>query len=904
MVCLTKKWIWRCKLCGRSNTYVHLGILKPPTNGLQPNIVKYIEHIDWEEYLYIIMEYIPGGDLGSLINRNGPLSELEVKMMATQLLSALGYLHEKGITHRDVKPDNILIYNRNQLVVKLTDFGLSKMVDSEETFLRTFCGTLLYCAPEVYSEYREYDSTGQRNLRGIDRRLLPPQRYGHAVDIWSLAGVLFYSFCGSPPYPAKHGITYQELLNHIMSQPLDVRPLQMANVSDQGIRFVRSMLHINPAYRADIHALERNAWLTGEPSMSISIDSMDEVDMISTYVDPQLEEGTSQLSIQKPNEREIGNSEGNMSDLTELQQPEIPSSFNTSDNSVANESYGFMQQPLHNAGNGRLFGEVDPSALGSSGAVPLDLPRPEVNMNTNFPSHSFSRPSLYDPNEFLYDSREESNSQHLDPSVASHMSPPQVRSLQAPEINLCQPLDMDEPAVRSSSLMGAESMVGNLNMHSPSEAVSPGGIPTEVATEVSDVGVSLRRRREESYDSDESWRPAGLPMKKRRKSAREIDLPVPKAVFWNPKDKSTHHNNYPNMSLNDFKAYQEYAETKGERFAHGEDTFDRTMRSFRTSRSPSLEPEAMARAHSEPTKDEGRRMLMKRDERKLDAGPMKLTEPRPLLSKDTAMPSTARGSHEPDTNTFANGSPTNIPRSTTQPVVGNDFQPPKRILGKIISTSDSCLPTITLNITDIVTSWGRGFKNTIRYSNGQDIRVPKYAFKIFLFKPSFYKSDGSLPNNVIPGNGKNSSDQDMLFYISTKASQGITVNGVKLSSYDPQNPYTPSRSWGELRYGDIITVWQHNADKNQQTRFRFECYWGNSKDPRTETDRFHILPDSALLSDIEHVCLAQEMEMLDEIERRDEEEKLALAQDKKDEQARRAANVTQSFMGAPASAST
>jgi hypothetical protein len=206
-----------------------------------------------------------------------------------------------------------------------------------------------------------------------------------------------------------------------------------------------------------------------------------------------------------------------------------------------------------------------------------------------------------------------------------------------------------------------------------------------------------------------------------------------------------------------------------------------------------------------------------------------------------------------------------------------------------------------LNVTETVTSWGRGFKNTIRYSNGQDIRVPKYAFKIFLFKPNFYKADGGLPNNVTPGNGKNVSDQDMLFYISTKASQGITVNSVKLSSYNPQNPYTLSKSWGELRHGDTITVWQHDSDKTQHTRFRFECYWGTSKTPRTETDRFHILPNSALLSEIEYICLAQEKEILAEIERRDEEEKLALAADKKSKQASRASNVTQSFIGAPAS---
>jgi len=317
------------------------------------------------------MEFVPGGDLGTLISQERYLPEADVKIMAGQLLSALKHLHDKKITHRDVKPDNILIYTRHPLHVKLTDFGLSKMIDSEETFLRTFCGTLLYCAPEVYSEYREYDEeTGQRNRK--DRRALPKQRYGHAVDIWSLAGVLFYALCGSPPFPVKNGTSYQELLNRIMTQPLDIRPLQHANISDNGIRFVRSMLHTNPEHRATIEDLERASWFTGIDSQEFSLEE-DEIDLIGDgSIDPALEEGTSQLTI-NPNGHEMNDSEelrDDISDLTEVLPLEIPGSFETSDGNISiDESYGFMKENVH-PGNGRLFGEVNSSALGSSGVVP------------------------------------------------------------------------------------------------------------------------------------------------------------------------------------------------------------------------------------------------------------------------------------------------------------------------------------------------------------------------------------------------------------------------------------------------------------------------------------------------------------------------------------------------------
>jgi len=439
--------------------------------------------------------------------------------------------------------------------------------------------------------------------------------------------------------------------------------------------------------------------------------------------------------------------------------------------------------------------------------------------------------------------------------------------------------ESEHNATRSSSLMGAESMVGHLNMQSPvaafpSAAASPlvDEYTTEHAPGIVDTGVSLRRRREDDdlpTDGYKVWQPSDFPASKRQKSTREIDIQVPPSVFWDPKDKSTHHTDYPAMSYSNYRTYQEYAAKKGQTFTHGENIFENTMRSFR---SPSHENAAAVCAHSEPTRDEGRRMMMHGEESLLDDEEVGDSEPA-RTHRDITMPSTARGSNEPDLGTFESDPGINI-ISTAQPVVGNDFQPPKRILAKVLGHSDSCLPTVNLNVTEPFTSWGRGFKNTIRYSNGQDIRVPKYALKIFLFKPNFYTSAG-LPTNATPGNGKNSADHDMTFYISNKASSGITINGIKLPSFDRQNPCTPSKYWGELRNGDIINVWQHDSDKSQFTRFKFECYWGLSKNPRQAGQRFSILPEGELLDELESASLAQEAAILAEIDQREKDEKEA-----------------------------
>jgi serine/threonine protein kinase len=99
------------------------------------------------------MELVQHGDLGAYTTARKVMPEHDAVVVARQMLDALDYLHLNGITHRDVKPENILIAAPFPWVYKLSDFGLAKVVKNDETFLKTFCGTLLYLAPEVYPGY-------------------------------------------------------------------------------------------------------------------------------------------------------------------------------------------------------------------------------------------------------------------------------------------------------------------------------------------------------------------------------------------------------------------------------------------------------------------------------------------------------------------------------------------------------------------------------------------------------------------------------------------------------------------------------------------------------------------------------------------------------------------------------
>ena len=100
------------------------------------------------------MEFVPCGDMAPYTRKENHLDEPVLRSVTKQVLHALDYIHTNGVVHRDIKPENLLVYSKEPFVVKLADFGLSKMIDgNDKGGMVTFCGTLLYCAPEVYPEY-------------------------------------------------------------------------------------------------------------------------------------------------------------------------------------------------------------------------------------------------------------------------------------------------------------------------------------------------------------------------------------------------------------------------------------------------------------------------------------------------------------------------------------------------------------------------------------------------------------------------------------------------------------------------------------------------------------------------------------------------------------------------------
>src|SRR5918995_4548141 len=116
-----------------------------------PNIVQIydagVAELDGRETPYIVMEYIPGGDLKGLINSRGRLSGAELARLGEEVCAGLAHAHKRGVIHRDIKPHNILLDENGH--AKVTDFGIARALDmTRATRSGFFLGTALYSSPE------------------------------------------------------------------------------------------------------------------------------------------------------------------------------------------------------------------------------------------------------------------------------------------------------------------------------------------------------------------------------------------------------------------------------------------------------------------------------------------------------------------------------------------------------------------------------------------------------------------------------------------------------------------------------------------------------------------------------------------------------------------------------------
>lgn len=152
----------------------------------QPFVVNLHGYTQDNRYLYLVLEYVPGGELFTYLRGIGRLESDHARLYAAQITSIFEYLHSKNIIYRDLKPENLLIAADGYL--RLTDFGFAKTVESR-TY--TLCGTPEYLAPEI----------------------LLNKGHGKPVDWWTLGIIIYEMLAGIDPFSDEDPMAiYQKIL--------------------------------------------------------------------------------------------------------------------------------------------------------------------------------------------------------------------------------------------------------------------------------------------------------------------------------------------------------------------------------------------------------------------------------------------------------------------------------------------------------------------------------------------------------------------------------------------------------------------------------------------------------------------------------------------------------------------
>lgn len=224
-----------------------------------PHVVRLHEVLASRTKIYIILEYITGGELFDKIVHHGRLSELEARRYFQQLIDGVEYCHSKGVYHRDLKPENLLMDSQGNL--KISDFGLSAQPPEGVSLLKTTCGTPNYVAPEVL------------NHKGYD---------GAKADIWSCGVILYVLMAGYLPFDELDLYTlYSKIGNAEFSFP--------SWFSAGAKALIKRILDPNPETRITIEEIENDEWFKKgyTPVMLIEYEDVNLDDIYAAFDDTE-----------------------------------------------------------------------------------------------------------------------------------------------------------------------------------------------------------------------------------------------------------------------------------------------------------------------------------------------------------------------------------------------------------------------------------------------------------------------------------------------------------------------------------------------------------------------------------------------------------------------------------------
>ncbi|KAL8871950.1 MAG: hypothetical protein Q9174_002327 [Haloplaca sp. 1 TL-2023] len=792
---LRKRGVWDRKVEAEVNIMKQLD---------HPYIVSYYGYHETERFLYIIMEFMPHGDLQTVLaSRGSHLPEYQCQIVASQMCQALKYLHDRDICHRDMKPDNILIYSNDPYVFKLSDFGLSKIAPPDRTNLETFCGTMLYCAPEVYPGYARLcqqmklsdlvQQTPRKRRRAKDGSFLQEEgqlrkTYTSAVDTWGLGAVLYHLLCGKPPWHATTSANQgREMLETIMTTAADWDELRRSGVSEHAVDFLTGMLVINPEVRTSDALLLEHRWITtnlnaidaAEDFGSYTQQSLDNTTTRDTdRADPaDLDAFASQISIASDdNTQHEGTEElplaamNKGAEWTQSKRKRVAASDAGSDpedetsDSVLAEYQDDLgptvprRQPTVPPQR-RMYGEIDQAALRSSGTLGRNA-HAALGLPTQGQQDSIMSESHYEGSSEL--------------SINDFPNAQGVRQQVHPASG---------PA---PSLMGAEALVEDLNMDSPmvgahSQDINAGSVASQAsaASQIAEAGNQTQEPTAGLAVAPSNNSSQGLYSVTPPRSPKQAIHPKPSftaPVFSTPQQKrdATPTSNPPR-------------ETKGNVFKNPNTVNTKTPAANKDSGDSTATANAAAAQTKPPTTR--------------------------AKSTNTTSPSTTKATEpvEPAPSTMVAPAPTGE-------------------LGRLTAVRGS-LPFGPIILTERMTTFGRQPTSGSHYSwpAKDDTRVPKLSFDIFFHREKIEQHLRLNPQL----NWRAFSDIEAI--ITTRSTNTLMVNGVGLRQCKDHHLY------GVLHTGDVVTVFEPPEGKTgEKLAFKVTIKIGESKSRRKEMEAFTV----------------------------------------------------------------
>ena len=195
------------------------------------NIIRLKGSFEDTDNIYLVLEYIPGKDCSKFFKNNLP-TKSQVKFIMRQLVEAVHYCHTRGIVHRDIKLENILIDEHHK--IKLTDFGLCGIKQSEYDMFSQSLGTVRYTAPEM--------------LQG--------NGYNESIDIWGLGVVMFTLLTGSYPFDASQR---EKIFERIKEKNIHYSKYSLDR---KEVKLLRLLLEKDPEKRIEIEDILNEDFFT------------------------------------------------------------------------------------------------------------------------------------------------------------------------------------------------------------------------------------------------------------------------------------------------------------------------------------------------------------------------------------------------------------------------------------------------------------------------------------------------------------------------------------------------------------------------------------------------------------------------------------------------------------------